>query len=74
MQSLVLIHTSPIVFTVTLASPLKDLTVSGKEKPWGSLTDRQTEKGQTERKQDDIGGGRWVEGKYFTSSRICVQI
>lgn len=30
--SSVSIHTSPIVFTVTLASPLKDLTVSDKER------------------------------------------
>lgn len=61
------IHTSLIVFTVTLASPLKR-----KNRRVVRQIDR--ERSDRERKQDDREGGRRVEEKYFTSSRICVQI
>lgn len=71
MYSSISIHTSLILFTVTLALALKD--ASRKRR---NHVDRQTdrERSERERKQDDRGGGRRVEGKYFTSIRICVQI
>lgn len=68
MQFKVSIHTSPIFYIVTLTSLLKCPTVSEKHKQSCSRTDRQRSDCETERKD-----GR-VEGKYFTSSWICVQI
>lgn len=66
-------HLSYCLHCDIIASALKDPSPKRKNRVVRQ-TDRERKVRQRERKQDDRGGGRRVEGKYFTSSRICVQI